>query len=143
MENATKALLIAAAVLVAILIISLGLVVYNMASETVDNAGNLDEYQIQQFNEKFKKYEGTSKSGSDVNALINTVFNHNLAQEDETTRVSVTASGNGVPASWEDIDAADTPTSSPSKVSTGGRYTVECTYDTNTKLITSITITGK
>ena len=53
MENATKALLIAAAVLVAILIISLGLVVYNMASETVDNAGNLDEYQIQQFNEKF------------------------------------------------------------------------------------------
>lgn len=137
MENATKALLIAAAVLVAILIISLGLVVYNMASETVDNAGNLDEYQIQQFNEKFKKYEGTSKSGSDVNALINTVFNHNLAQEDETTRVSVTVDENEV------IDANDTPTTSPSKVSTGGRYTVECTYDANTKLITSITITGK
>ena len=135
MENATKALLIAAAVLVAILIISLGLVVYNMASETVDNAGNLDEYQIQQFNEKFKKYEGTSVSGSDVNALINTVFNHNLAQEDETTRVSVTVDGNEV------IDANDTPTTSPSKVSTGGRYTVECTYDANTKLITTITIT--
>ena len=135
MENATKALLIAAAVLVAILIISLGLVVYNMASETVDNAGNLDEYQIQQFNQKFKKYEGTSVSGSDVNALINTVFNHNLAQEDETTRVSVTVDGNEV------IDANDTPTTSPSKVSTGGRYTVECTYDANTKLITTITIT--
>lgn len=135
MENATKALLIAAAVLVAILIISLGLVVYNMASETVDNAGNLDEYQIQQFNEKFKKYEGTSVSGSDVNALINTVFNHNLAQEDETTRVSVTVDENEV------IDANDTPTTSPSKVSTGGRYTVECTYDANTKLITTITIT--
>lgn len=135
MENATKALLIAAAVLVAILIISLGLVVYNMASETVDNAGNLDEYQIQQFNQKFKKYEGTSVSGSDVNALINTVFNHNLAQEDETTRVSVTVDENEV------IDANDTPTTSPSKVSTGGRYTVECTYDANTKLITTITIT--
>ena len=35
MENATKALLIAAAVLIAILIISLGLVVYNSSAETV------------------------------------------------------------------------------------------------------------
>ena len=35
MENATKALLIAAAVLVAILIISLGLVVYNMACQVL------------------------------------------------------------------------------------------------------------
>ena len=41
MENATKALLIAAAVLVAILIISLGLVVYNIAAETVKGSANL------------------------------------------------------------------------------------------------------
>ena len=38
MENATKALLIAAAVLIAILIISLGLVVYNSSAETVKQA---------------------------------------------------------------------------------------------------------
>ena len=42
MENATKALLIAAAILVAILIISLGLVVYNMAAETVQNVNMSD-----------------------------------------------------------------------------------------------------
>ena len=73
MENAVKALLIAAAVLIAILIISLGLVVYNRASETVNSAGDLSEYQIQQFNEKFLKYQGTSVSGTDVNALLQTV----------------------------------------------------------------------
>ena len=45
MENATKALLIAAAVLIAILIISLGIVVYNKASEAVTGAGDLSEYE--------------------------------------------------------------------------------------------------
>ena len=44
MENATKALMIAAAVIVAILIISLGIGIFNMASEQVDNAGDLSEY---------------------------------------------------------------------------------------------------
>ena len=53
MENATKALLIAAAVLVAILVISLGIIIYQRASETVTGAGDLSEYQIQQVNEKY------------------------------------------------------------------------------------------
>ena len=66
MENAVKALLIAAAVLIAILIISLGLVVYNRASETVNSAGDLSEYQIQQFNEKFLKYVKNFLSSSPV-----------------------------------------------------------------------------
>ena len=56
MENATKALLIAAAVLVAILIISLGIGIFNMSSEQIDNAGDLTEYQVQTFNDKFRKY---------------------------------------------------------------------------------------
>lgn len=89
MENATKALLIAAAVLVAILIISLGLVIYNRASETVGTAGDLNEYQIQQFNEKFLRYNGKDITGTDVNVMIKTAMNHNLAQEDNSTTVKV------------------------------------------------------
>lgn len=136
MENATKALLIAAAVLVAILIISLGLVIYNMASETIDGAGDLSEYQIQQFNEKFTKYENTSASGSDVNAMIKTIFNHNQAQEDETTMVSY----DGVDV---DIDADNFDgTASPGKESTGSRYTVTVTFDENSKLVDTITATA-
>ena len=132
MENATKALLIAAAVLVAILIISLGLVIYNRASETVGTAGDLSEYQIQQFNEKFLKYQGTSVSGSDVNAMMQTVFNHNLAQEDTSTMVAVTGAGT--------VTAATNVTSAPTKVSTGARFTVTCTYAADTKLISTITV---
>lgn len=136
MENATKALLIAAAVLVVILIISLGIGIFNMASEQVDNAGDLSEYQIQQFNDKFRKYEGTNVSGSDVNALLKTAFNHNQGQEDNTTMVKVTVDNSEIVKSTG-FDG----TKSPSQVSTGKRFTVECVYDANTKLINAIKVT--
>ena len=71
MENATKALLIAAAVLIAILIISLGLVVYTSSAETVNQA-NLSQQEVQAANEKFARYNGTNKRGSEVNAMLNT-----------------------------------------------------------------------
>ena len=129
MENATKALLIAAAVLVAILIISLGLVIYTRASETVDGAGDLTEYQIQQFNEKFLKYQG-ERSGSDVNAMLQTVFNHNLAQEDTSTMVAVDGDAT--------VTTGTNLTSSPARVSTGARYTVTCEINPDTGLISEI-----
>ncbi|MCI8273230.1 MAG: hypothetical protein HFJ55_04005 [Clostridia bacterium] len=137
MENATKALLIAAAVLVAILIISLGLVVYNMAAETMGNV-NLSEAEIQQFNDKFTRYEGTSQSGTQVNAMLNTVFTHNMSETDEGRKVTVVegaASGTGT-----DVLTGD-ETTKPKKVDTGRRYTVVAEYDNQSKLINKITFT--
>ena len=83
MENATKALLIAAAVLVAILIISLGLVVYNMAAETVNNNSSLSAQEIQAFNDQFTQYEGDNVRGTRVNSLLKTVLNNNITQQQE------------------------------------------------------------
>ena len=147
MENATKALMIAAAVIVAILIISLGIGIFNMASEQVDNAGDLSEYQIQQHNDKFKKYEGTAKTGSDVNAMLTTVFNHNNSQEDNSTCVKVTGekvkNEKGEEVKTELIKASNSLTASPAKVSTGARYTVTLTYNTTTKLVSEISVTAK
>ena len=134
MENATKALLIAAAVLIAILLISLGVGVFNTASEQMGEA-DLSEYQIQQHNDKFRKFEGKNVSGSEVNALITTVFNHNNQQEDETG-MKVTLKVDGT----EKVGKTAS-TSSPTKVATGSRYTVSCTYNTASKLITDITVT--
>ena len=142
MENATKALLIAAAVLVAILIISLGIGIFNMASEQVNNAGDLSEYEIQKFNEKFTKYEGESRSGSDVNALLDTVFNHNNAQEDATTCVEVKYQPK-TGSETVKIDDINSISTSPEKVSTGKRYKVTASYSTVTKLITSIKVEEK
>lgn len=118
MENATKALLIAAAVLVAILIISLGLIIYNMASETVENAGDLSEYEIQQHNDKFEKYVGEGLTGSTINAMLKTVFNHNLAEGEDGALVEVKGSATLTTGASQPAD----------KVSTGDRYDVTATY---------------
>ena len=90
MENATKALLIAAAILIAIMIISLGLVVFNMGKETVSNI-NLNAQEIEAHNNKFTPYEGTSKRGNQVNALLNTVLTNNttLTEDEAGQKVTV------------------------------------------------------
>ena len=134
MENATKALLIAAAVLVAILVISLGIIIYQRASETVTGAGDLSEYQIQQVNAKFTNYQGNVR-GSDVNALLTTAFNHNLAQEEDALCVQVLYGTEELIAAKKDL------TTTPNKLAVGARYTVKCSINNATKLINKIEIT--
>ena len=130
MENAVKALLIAAAVLIAILIISLGLVVYNKASETANNAGDLSEYEIQQHNERFKRYQSSSATGSEVNAMLTTVFNYNLTLDNADDAITV------------DGDAGASITGvleqPPTRVSTNARYSITCNYTKG--IVTSITV---
>ena len=133
MENATKALMIAAAILVAILVISLGIGIFNNASEQAEGAGNLSEYQVQTHNDKFRKYEGASVTGSEVNALLTTVFTHNNAQDSTSTCVQVTGAST--------IALSNAITKSPTKVDVGARYKVELSYDTKTDLVNKITIT--
>ena len=75
MENASKALIIAGAILLAILLISLGIMIFNQAQDTVNNSG-MSQAEITAFNNKFLKYEGTQK-GSVVKSLINRQWNSN------------------------------------------------------------------
>ena len=49
MENASKALIIAGAILLSIVLISLGLIVVNRTQNTVKNA-NVDQQEITSFN---------------------------------------------------------------------------------------------
>ena len=130
MENATKALLIAAAILVAILIISLGLAVYNKAANAADSA-DLSQAQVQAYNEKFLKYEGTSKRGSEVNALLETVLNHNMTVADESQKIEVT----GTPSLGKN------DTSIGTRAATSKLYSITCTRDAS-GLVTSIAISG-
>ena len=72
MENASKALIIAGAILLAILLISLGIMIFNQAQDTVSNSG-MSEAQITAFNNKFLKYEGNQK-GTMVKSMIQEVL---------------------------------------------------------------------
>ena len=90
MENATKALLIAAAVLVAIIIISLGVYVVSLAQNQMKGAeSGLNDVEIQSFNSTYKSYEGTSVSGTKVKALVDAVYNHNLTESDESRKIEM------------------------------------------------------
>lgn len=80
MENASKALIMAGAILLAILLISLGIMVFNQTQEQATNIG-LDQAQLQVFNNKFIKYEGII-SGLKAKSLVNEVIANN---NDETT----------------------------------------------------------
>ena len=135
MENATKALLIAAAILVAILIISLGLAVYNKAANATDSA-DLSQAQVQAYNEKFLKYEGTSKRGSEVNALLTTVLNNNMSEMAENSSDSakiIKLTGN---ASVE-VDAS---AGTMKKVDTGKVYDITVKRNSKTGLVNEIEI---
>lgn len=138
MENATKALLIAAAVLIAISIITLGVFVFRKSSETLGSI-DLTEYQIQQFNEKFTKYQGTYASGTEANALIQTAFNHNNSQADNTTCVKVSLY-NGATETKVYVSQSNNITSLPEKLPIGKKYQIQCEIDSDTKLVKIIKI---
>ena len=70
MENASKALLIAGAILLAILIIAIGLFIYNSAQSTVnDSMTTMTTQEIEAFNNQFNSYAQT-QTGSNVKALL-------------------------------------------------------------------------
>ena len=131
MENATKALLIAAAVLIVIIIISLGVYVVGMGNDQMQQGEQaLSDLEINSFNATYQNYEGTSVAGSRVNSLLKTVFNHNLTESDETRKITI----DGDVSLSADAEQQVT-------VGTGKRYSVECNRDKNSGLVTSITIT--
>ena len=84
MENASKALIIAGAILLAILIISLGIVVYNQASDTISGI-NMDQQQIETFNNKFTQYQGEKVTAAQVNALRQLVISINGSEKTKGT----------------------------------------------------------
>ena len=92
MENASKALIIAGAILLSILLISLGIMVYNNAKGTVNDA-NLDAEDAQAFNTKFTQYGGTQR-GTALNALLDAAITNNIKSGHKITTITIT-SGSG------------------------------------------------
>lgn len=81
MENASKALIIAGAILLAILLITLGIFVFTQAQDTLGSI-NLSEQEVLAFNNKFLAYEGYIR-GSQVKQLINLIDSNNKSREQE------------------------------------------------------------
>ena len=93
MENASKALIIAGAILLAILIIALGVYIFNQAKSTT-NVDELTNQQVQAHNNTFFNYEG-SINGTQAKALIDAIRNNNQSMPDDGD-ILVTGKANGV-----------------------------------------------
>ena len=127
MENASKALLIAAAVLIVIVLIGFGMSIFNSTKGTgTALSDTMTAAEIAQFNNKFTAYMGT-QSLAQIKALAN-VVNANNATSDKKVYL-----GNA------DNDTASEITNYVATL-TNPRYTVTFVYDINGKLIIGITL---
>lgn len=80
MENASKALIIAGAILISILLISVGILVMNSTGNMQDEVGTTsDSMAIQTFNSNFTVYEGNEMSGSQVKSLLSYIKSSNAS----------------------------------------------------------------
>lgn len=138
MENASKALIIAGAIMVSIMVVSLGVFVFNKFGGSAKKIANMDEQEVSAFNSKITPYVGDSISGSQVNALLQYCLSNNMA---------ATNSGE----TYKQIEVIDCGKASSlaktddkyNRVETAGKYyTVEATYDSN-GLITQLNIKQK
>ncbi len=78
MENASKALLIAGAILICILLIAIGMYIYNSAQDTIKTAASqMDQQSRNMYNETVKKYLGQSQNGSSVKQMIDAINTQN------------------------------------------------------------------
>ena len=87
MENASKALLIAGAVLIVILLIGIGMLIYSKSTGIVDTAAStMNTQEVQMFNSQFTAYEG-EQDVSSVKSLIQAIIANNATHEGDTNKV--------------------------------------------------------
>ncbi len=117
MENASKALIIAGAILLAILLISLGILIFNQAQDTVNNGG-MSQAEITAFNNKFLKYEGKQK-GSVAKSLVNEIIASNADDAMPQIKVKIGSGEATNPTTTSDIDTKKEYTISITSYSSG------------------------
>ncbi len=127
MENATKALMIAGAVLIAILIISVGMMIFSQGDSVIKGSqGKIDQVAVQAFNSAYDSYEGDQK-GSALKQLISTVISSNATyegtQDDKVISVKV-----GTSEAAKDSKGLSTARAS---LVAGKAYTVSFDYNTS------------
>lgn len=129
MENASKALLIAGAILICILLIAVAMYIYSSARTTIDTAASkMSSQEKDIYNSAVSSYLGDSKKGSQVRAMIDAVKNSNASNTGET--------GKFIGIYLDSIAGATKPTEQPTANEDGKivAYKVYETDNTNEKV---------
>ncbi|MEE1389172.1 MAG: hypothetical protein U0M00_01170 [Clostridia bacterium] len=127
MENASKALLIAGAILIVILLIAVGMMVYRGAQGSIQKAiGSMSSTEKDIHNSQFEPFVGTKVSGSNVKSLLSKMITNN--SDDNNVKVTLEGIGKEPNTVMGQITTAASAT-----------YKVEATYTDG--VITKINVT--
>ena len=141
MENASKALIIAGAILISIVLVSVGVIVVNSLNPE-DALQEMDRQAVETFNSKFTSLAGSNVRGTVVKQIINNVITSNGNNEDNK-QISIVLDSNvsvsGVTASGDGTSASSDLSRISNSINTQHRYTVELYYTKN-GLVNKITI---
>lgn len=148
MENASKALIIAGAILLSILIIAIGMYIYNSSQSSIMGAGDaLSSYEVDSFNAQWDVYAG-EQPGSNVKTLLGKLISNAKTYAEEGSRLpdvayKATTSGSYVcvtsTAGGTNTNVAGLNTAK-NKIEPKHIYTIELVYSTDTSLVSGIII---
>lgn len=115
MENASKALIIAGAILLSILIIAIGMFIYTNAQSTItDSMTSMSKQEQNAFNSQFTGYDG-AQTGSQIKSLIgDLVTNANTFAEEPGKLISLNC---------DHLDSADVKKGLGNQTSGNAEYT--------------------
>lgn len=129
MENASKALIIAGAILISIVLIGVGVLIVGNAQGLFDQGSQqMSSMEIDAFNSTFTAFEGR-QTGSNVRTLIQKISTHNVTyQGDEGKQVTF----NGAALNTTNVSTTR------AAVGVGTTYTVSFEYNAESGLITNV-----
>lgn len=152
MENASKALIIAGAILLSILIIAIGMYVYNNAQSTINESlTSMSESEKNAFNSKFIGYEGAA-TGSQLKALIGDLVTSSSTYAEEPAKIvsfcidntKASTTGNNI-AKPKNANSTDNYVTDLGKIrnqiENKHTYWVELVYDAKSGLVHTINVT--
>ena len=107
MENATKALLIAGSVLIAIVLIAVGIRILGSAEGVTNSVEGVSQtMEISIFNSQFTKYEGRQKHTA-VKQLINTIILNNERENANYIVIDLSDNNRGGGSRYESWKSSD------------------------------------
>ena len=131
MENASKALIIAGAILISILLISVAIMVISSTNGIQEQMGaQMSATEVQSYNAQFSNYIGTKKSANEIRQLFQQVTASNA---NNSYKISMVAGNDIKDASATPVtilgNTKDFTSDTVTKMSTRKRYTVKIDAD--------------
>ena len=141
MENASKALVIAGAILICIMIVAVGMYVYkNSGASIEDSMSSISTQEIETFNAKYTMYEG-EQTGSNVKSLVGILISNAKTNVDENARIpgiylenndnAKKSFNSGIPENGENSAYIDALQGIRQQIDSKHKYWVEVNYQSN------------